>query len=157
MKKCVTQLLIIAALIIVGCSDPCKDVVCGPGTCDDGTCICPDGYEGNSCETLENAKYFGHYSVTESDCGDLSLSIISAKFEAQSLGGPTEVTILYTVDAGWWGVMYGTLKDGKVEATDERPLPSSPFTINGDFTDTNTFSGVFAREGDFECNITLVK
>ena len=32
--------------------DPCKDTVCyNGGYCDDGTCICPQGYTGSDCNT----------------------------------------------------------------------------------------------------------
>lgn len=34
--------------------DPCEDVNClNGGVCDDGTCICPDGYSGPRCESFD--------------------------------------------------------------------------------------------------------
>ncbi|MBL7774086.1 MAG: hypothetical protein JNM95_14575 [Chitinophagaceae bacterium] len=44
--------------------DPCKDVVCNNGgVCDEitGTCSCPSGYEGASCDTRTKTKYLGTY------------------------------------------------------------------------------------------------
>lgn len=39
--------------ILFSCSDACDDVDCGVGTCDDGTCMCPDGYSGTNCEIFD--------------------------------------------------------------------------------------------------------
>lgn len=56
-------------------SDPCKDVVCqNGGQCVDGTCSCPTGYEGTSCETKSNAKFVGVYTATE-DCSSGSYQV----------------------------------------------------------------------------------
>lgn len=50
MKKLLYLFLVIAA--ITSCKkDPCKNVVCyNNGVCDDGTCLCPNGYSGTNCE-----------------------------------------------------------------------------------------------------------
>jgi hypothetical protein len=45
----------------------CKDVVCGVNQqCNNGACICNDGYEGGDCQTESFQKYIGSYNVTES-------------------------------------------------------------------------------------------
>lgn len=51
-----------AALAFTACtSDPCKDIECkNSGTCLDGTCSCPVGYEGKLCDTLSTAKFVGN-------------------------------------------------------------------------------------------------
>ena len=44
----------IALMGIAGCSDPCDDVNClNGGTCNDGTCVCPDGFSGEFCQTTD--------------------------------------------------------------------------------------------------------
>ncbi|MCS6917901.1 MAG: calcium-binding EGF-like domain-containing protein [Chitinophagales bacterium] len=47
-------------------SDPCKDVVClNGGTCEDGTCDCAPGYEGDDCGVRSADKYVGTWSAVE--------------------------------------------------------------------------------------------
>lgn len=47
--------------------DPCKDKTCNNGgTCDDGTCLCAAGYEGEECSTQIRSKFLSSYNVSES-------------------------------------------------------------------------------------------
>lgn len=80
------------ALVLVGgnaCKkdeDPCKDVTCqNGGTCDEGECICPTGYEGTNCETEERAKFFGTWRTTNETC---------------TSGGPSTFDITITTNSG---------------------------------------------------------
>lgn len=46
--------------------DACKDVTCqNGGTCSDGKCTCPTGYEGTNCETKSRDKFVGTYVGSE--------------------------------------------------------------------------------------------
>lgn len=46
--------------------DECKDVVCSNGgTCVTGTCNCPTGYEGTTCQTITRDKFLGTYNGNE--------------------------------------------------------------------------------------------
>ncbi|QLH44409.1 MAG: calcium-binding EGF-like domain-containing protein [Bacteroidota bacterium] len=46
--------------------DACKDVVCqNGGTCVDGDCTCPVGYEGTNCQTLSRDKFIGVFTGSE--------------------------------------------------------------------------------------------
>lgn len=63
MKHLITLSLFCLSLFLFSCTDPCKDIVCGDnGVCDDGTCLCDDGYEGTTCETEARAKYYGTFN-----------------------------------------------------------------------------------------------
>jgi hypothetical protein len=44
----------------------CSKVVCPSyQTCTDGLCLCPNGFEGDSCTTLSTTKYLGTWTVLE--------------------------------------------------------------------------------------------
>lgn len=69
MKKLIQFSICAITFLLFSCSDPCDDVDCGTnGTCDDGTCLCSDGYEGMNCETETRAKYLGTYTGSFSEC-----------------------------------------------------------------------------------------
>jgi len=46
--------------------NPCKGVNCeNGGFCNDGSCLCPAGYEGNDCSVLSSEKFFAQYLITD--------------------------------------------------------------------------------------------
>jgi hypothetical protein len=46
--------------------DKCKTIVCAHGgVCNEGSCICPSGYEGSNCETTSRDKFLGNWRVFE--------------------------------------------------------------------------------------------
>ena len=51
-------------LLLVGCQeDSCKNVVCqNDGQCIQGTCNCPNGYEGSACEIKSADRFVGSFS-----------------------------------------------------------------------------------------------
>lgn len=60
-------LALFSAVTYTSCNDdPCKAVACAyGGTCNDGECICPSGYEGTSCEVVVKDRYLGTWTVFE--------------------------------------------------------------------------------------------
>lgn len=56
-----------SAVTYTSCSEEkCKPVVCANGsTCVDGACICPSGYEGARCETLNRERFLDVWNVEE--------------------------------------------------------------------------------------------
>ncbi len=54
---------------LTSCSDPCSDVECGAhGTCDDGTCLCDEGYEGTLCDAKLIDKFVSSWKSTSFQC-----------------------------------------------------------------------------------------
>lgn len=46
--------------------DKCKAVVCAnTGVCNQGSCVCPTGYEGPQCEITNRDRFIGIWQVTE--------------------------------------------------------------------------------------------
>ena len=83
-----------SATLITSCNqDECKDIVCANGgTCSNGNCACPSGYEGAQCQTLSRTKFIGVYSGTEtctvgSDSYSITITAHSdnLKFNIQNL------------------------------------------------------------------------
>jgi hypothetical protein len=52
------------------CRDPCKDVNCNNGTCEEGTCKCEDGYTGANCDTAWRAGAIGNFNVRDVVTGE---------------------------------------------------------------------------------------
>jgi hypothetical protein len=66
MKKIIFGLLALTAVTFTSCKDECKDITCeNGGTCTEGICECPSGYEGTNCETSWASAFEGSYNVTE--------------------------------------------------------------------------------------------
>jgi hypothetical protein len=109
--------------------EKCKNVVCyNGGTCKDGFCVCPVGYEGTDCKTAWNTRYIGNYDAYDecsptanyvvnivalvNDAAGIAINNISAPCPAQSLTAKitkekTNIEIpLQQACGNWW--MSGT-------------------------------------------------
>lgn len=63
MKKLLYYFTIVLFLGMAACN-PCKNVDCGNGTCDDGDCTCTAGYEKDAagkCSIEERTKFLGNW------------------------------------------------------------------------------------------------
>lgn len=58
---------VFTTVTVTSCNnDPCKGIVCAyGGTCAEGDCICPSGYEGTHCEIVTREKFRGVWTVFE--------------------------------------------------------------------------------------------
>ncbi len=57
-------LAIFTAIAYTSCKkDKCENVIClNLGACDEGSCVCPIGYEGDRCEILSRDKFIFTYN-----------------------------------------------------------------------------------------------
>jgi hypothetical protein len=73
-----------SAVTYTSCNnDPCKAIICAyGGTCTEGDCICPSGYEGTHCEVVTRDKYEGVWTVFEDGS-----STMAAQYEVKIIKG----------------------------------------------------------------------
>lgn len=102
-------LLVLPLLFLSACLNPCKKVECqNGGTCDDGTCQCPDGYEGDECEDFARDKFIGTYLVSE------TCASASSEYEIRITEGPGLTNV---VIHGLYNLQYalnGTINGGQI-------------------------------------------
>lgn len=74
MKKLFYYFCILFALGISACN-PCRNVDCGNGTCNDGSCTCNAGYEkdtNGNCTVEEREKFLGNWTGVLNFSGPLT-------------------------------------------------------------------------------------
>jgi len=122
--------LALLCLIAFSCTDECKDVECGPGTCEAGLCICPtnftgancesciEGYEGADCLTEKRSKFYGVYTVVSTGAcsGGLELDAGGQATIAAGSGGleSVDATLLF---GGESGVLSGTVSNDSLDVS----------------------------------------
>lgn len=117
MKARLQAILLSAAVTLAGFTavtlnackeDKCKGIVCAyGGVCQDGRCLCPAGYEGPQCETVNRDRYKGTWQVAEDgtvssealypvtiENGPLLTEIVIKSLYNHALGGDVRATVL---------------------------------------------------------------
>jgi hypothetical protein len=147
-----------SAITYTSCNkDECKDVVCqNGGTCVNGTCSCPTGYEGANCETKSRDKFLGNWSGSDK-CGsgtyNVSLTIGTSTNNINALvnnpggfGGTIQITGAVTASnklsftnasVGSGRTLTGTMTFNNNSMTFEytvTPATGSPDVCNGTYT-----------------------
>lgn len=135
MMKKLNLLVLLSGLLIGGSfvtsCNPCKDVDCVNGTCNEGDCDCDDGWEAADCTTEKRTKFIGDYSGNEACDSALvntySIEITTATTDVSNiiiynLGG-YDVDVKATVDAG--GLSF-TIPNQSVSAG-----PNTAYTFSG--------------------------
>lgn len=70
--QALAPLFLFLTLLLGSCSDDCDDVNClNGGRCEEGDCLCLDGYVGDECQTEMRTQFLGAYNVNENcDAGN---------------------------------------------------------------------------------------
>ncbi len=65
---------IVLCILVASCeTDPCEAVSCqNGGTCIEGTCSCPEEFEGELCERSDATQFTGTYAADYGTCVDVS-------------------------------------------------------------------------------------
>jgi hypothetical protein len=104
-------LIFVTLTLVIGCyKDPCEDIFCkNGGTCIEGICKCPNGYEGENCEIITGydcisgrCTYVSYYSLTpdyktylacQNNCGFNNSECFSTPYYGQQSCGLESVAV----------------------------------------------------------------
>ena len=152
------QIALSTALLFLffACSDPCADVNCGDnGTCNQGLCICDEGYEGFNCEAKIIDKFTGTWVSTDFSC-DGELEPVTFVFEQGST-----ITDLRFYDAEDEEIIISVNYAGNNISIDEQEVDEATVSGSGSLTDANTFLMFFQivdEDNDsYSCSGTFTK
>lgn len=72
--------------------DACDNVIClNLGSCDDGSCVCPTGFEGARCEVLSRDKFLKTYNGRDTCSSDTVMYFTYPIYFRAQLGDPREM------------------------------------------------------------------
>ncbi len=140
------RLIALSALMTVGtfstvvytsCTkDACKGVTCqNGGTCDGGTCVCPTGYEGSSCETASREKILKTWTASDTKVGGAALPTYTSPIVAGT--GISDVKIGHFSDSYFTHDVNATLSGNTLTIPTQIP-DADTFAVAG----TGTYDAV---------------
>ncbi|MGB1248689.1 MAG: EB domain-containing protein, partial [Chitinophagales bacterium] len=104
MKNKILGAFLMIAILLASCGDGCKNVEClNGGVCDEGTCMCPDGYIGDDCGEAVNAAYLGEWempcagSINIIGLGEQEIPELTTTINLESNGTPNEIALDFTI------------------------------------------------------------
>ncbi len=115
-------------LFIMSACDPCKDVECVHGECEEGDCICNTGYEGVDCATEMRTKFLGTYTITDSCEPQSRNSTITTSTTAV-----TKVIISNIIDATLGGNAIADIDGNTISIAEQQVVDSqqNSWTVKG--------------------------
>jgi hypothetical protein len=157
LKGMIAMLAILFGLMITqnSCRDPCKDVECVNGMCEEGVCMCDAGYEGDNCGTAMNQKFLGTYSTTDKCTSPGYSQTISAG------NAPNEIIFSNLGNFSTAAVVRTTVNGNSFTATDFTDATGRKFTTNGTISGT-VITGKYTvtySDGskDENCEVTMTR
>lgn len=140
--KRLTSILVLFTLamglyFLNSCQDPCKDVEClNGGVCEDGECICAEGYEGENCGTEWREKFLGQWNqFAQCDEQNFTSSISKSTDNVKTV-------VISNILGTFGGNAKATINDENLIAIPEQQVidnEGDPWTIKG--LSTGTLSG----------------
>lgn len=79
---CLFTLFLGTTMYTTSCSDSCSATCENGGTCNDGTCDCAEGYEGESCADESRDKFVGNWAYSGQGSCSVAQNIASTVTEA---------------------------------------------------------------------------
>lgn len=158
MKKVRTVLLtgvltmgVFSTVIYSSCSkkDKCHDIVCkNGGSCNDGVCKCPLGYEGANCETASNAKFIGTFSAAD-NCPLVDSSRGSLHY-SMTISAGSNATELYVLNLGNAGLPPSDYLTATMTSAKELKIEPKTLSDNRTYSGTIKYSSVGKLSASFQ-------
>lgn len=122
--------------IMNACTDPCKDVTCkNGGVCEEGECICAEGYEGEDCGTEWREKFIGTWNQL-AQCDNKNFTSVISKSSEN-----VRTVIISNILGDWGGNGKATINENQITIPEQQVIDKDgdPWTIKG--LSTGTLSG----------------
>lgn len=127
------------------CKDDCKDINCNFGFCEDGSCFCDDGYEGDICDIEKRSKFIGQWKgpyICDNEEEEVEI------FELYTDSTDTNRVIMVDINGGggWFGtvsgnqVLFDNIFIWGVHIYTEAVLDKNILTISISYDDSETIS-----------------
>lgn len=153
--------LMFGMFMFQSCTDDCKDVTClNGGVCEEGTCICATGYEGEDCAIEMRTKFIADYNVNDNCEGTYTSAITASstgieKVLISNILGPDGDKLIATVNGTEITVPKQILKN-TTGAAWELEGKSTGVITNNQFTIVINFKEVGDAVGD-DCSLIFTK
>ena len=154
-----------SAVVFSSCNpDACKDVVCANGgTCTDGNCNCPAGFEGTLCETQSLSKFLGSNNGSaiynfDDNSADTSCGHYTGTFTMSRSNADT--TRLILTNFGGFGTttsVYGTVNGNVLTIPLQTISGATGNTVSGNGTYNNgVITGSYSNnDGSSNCTYAI--
>lgn len=162
MKRTTTRFSVLTLFIFMGillvtaisCDNNCDDVICqNNGTCEDGTCVCPEGYGGDNCEQLLTCEVLEPLCPPNANCTMLNEQPVCQCNIGYQGDSCTQLTIEQYIGNGGTGQLYNANDQCSVGVPLLYTVKLSPASNNTEFH-IETFGGFDSPSINVRCVLT---